>query len=349
LPEITIKTGGDLKPFREIDYKSLRLITERCEASDLKRRFMLKHLDNRWKEGRLFRGRDTTEQKWRLCEGRMMYGDFSDWDGWQYRDPWAAGLWHNPDRLGVPPWNGLRTGHLYIIGEQGVGDEIFFAQAIPACLQLADRVTFEGDPRVIPALTRMGVQNCISSNYVWQGNVKLRKMLPIEADCWIPLGDLPRVFCRLKDVRPPFAVNYITPDPEQVKKYEAYKGRVGISWRGAQGFYRAKEFAQVCENPLSLQYDQSPLESIERPQLDLKEDFEGLLGLLANLSKVYTVSTTVAHMASAMGVDTTVIIAPLNGRHKNMLNWKWSLLKRSPWYPNTKVHQSLREYLAGIR
>lgn len=349
MPDITIGVGGELKPFREIDYKALRLVTERTEASPLKRAFMLKHLRNRYKEGRLYRGRDSTDQKWRLCEGRMMYGDFGDWDGWQYRDPWAAGLWHNPNRLGVPPWNGLRIGHLYIIGEQGVGDEVFFSQAIPACLQLADRVTFEGDPRILPALRRMGVQECISSHYVWEGDKKMRKMLPITGDAWIPLGDLPRVFCRLKGVAPPFAVNYITADPEQVRRYSGYAGRIGISWRGAQGFYTARDFSEVCERPLSLQYDQSPLESVERPDIDLRDDFEGILGLLSNLSHVYTVSTTVAHMASALGVPTTVIIAPLNGRHKNILNWKWSLLPRSPWYPGTRVYQSLGEYLAGIR
>lgn len=278
-----------------------------------------------------------------------MYGDYSDWDGWQYRDPWAAGLWHNPDIKGLKPWNGLKTGHLYIMGEQGVGDEIFFAQCLPACLLLADKVTFEGDPRVIPVLKRMGVHNVISSNYVWDGDKKLRKMLPIEADCWIPLGDLPRVFCRLKDVRPPFAVNYIEPDPEQVKKYEQYKGRTGISWRGAQGFYKARDFKGLAGSPLSLQYDQSALEQVERPQLDLKEDFEGLLRLLANLKEVFTVSTTVAHLASAMGVPTTVILAPMNGRHRNMLPWKWSLLPRSPWYPSTRVFASLKEYLARQR
>lgn len=349
MAEITIGRSGELTPFREIDYKSLRLAVSRGDTTELKRKFMLKSLDNNWKRGRLFKGKESADQRWRLCEGRMMFGDFSDWDGWQYRDPWAAGLWHKPDIKGLKPWNGLKTGHLYVLGEQGVGDEVFFGQCLPGCLKLADKITFEGDPRLIPALTRMGIHNPISSNYVWEGDKKMRKMLPIEADCWIPLGDLPRVFCRLKDVRPPFAVNYITADPEEVKKYEKYKGRTGISWRGAQGFYRAKEFASLVDNPLSLQYDQSRLEQVEAPEINLKEDFEGVLGLLANLKEVFTVSTTVAHLASAMGVPTTVILAPMNGRHRNMLPFKWSLLPRSPWYPSTRVFPSLREYLARLR
>lgn len=355
MPDLRIGVGGALTPFREIDYRAMRLIAERSETTPLKRAFMVKHVDNWWKAGKLFKGRDTAEQKWRLCEARMMLGDFSDWEGWQYRDPWAAHMWHNHETAvrGVKPWDGLRVGHLYVFGEQGVGDEVFFSQCLPFVLNLAERVTYEGDPRLIPALTRMGVHNAVSSNYVMEGNRKMRKMRPVEADAWVALGDIPRYICRLstryEGVRPPFAVKYLQADPEQVKRYERYRGRNGISWRGAQGFYKAKEFSKVTENPLSLQYDQSPLEAVERPEIDLKDDFEGLLGLLANLKSVTTVSTTVAHMASAMGVDTTVILAPYNGRHKNFFNWKWSLLKRSPWYPNTRVYQSLNEFLAERR
>lgn len=313
---------------------------------------LVKGLESKWKAGRLFKGREPTDHKWRMCEARMMLGDFSDWEGWQYRDPWSAGLWHNPLIDGVKPWDGLRVGHLYIIGEQGVGDEVFFGQCLPACLALADKVTFEGDPRLIPALTRMGVQEVISSNYVDVGNDRKRTMLTIKADAWMPLGDLPRVFCRLKGVRPPFAVNYLTADPEQARKYENYKGRIGLSWRGAQGHYKAKDFASLAgQKALSLQYDQSALEPVERPALDLREDFEGLLGLLSNVEKVITVSTTVAHLACALGVKTELILAPLNGRHRNLLPFRWGQGhgKPSSWYPSSVVYSGLNEYLAMNR
>lgn len=341
-----IQLEDGLRPFKEVDYRAMRLILDRCEASPLKRRMLLKKLEKDWRAGRLVSGRQPTQNRKMDCEARLMLGHFTDWDGWQYRDPWAAGLWHNPEIMGMKPWNGLRTGHLYIMGEQGVGDEVFFAQALPACLALADKVTFEGDPRLIPALKRMGVHEVISSDYVWDGFVKSRKMLKFEADAWMASGDLPRVLCRLKDVRPPFAVNYIQPDPEQVKKYERYKGRVGISWRGAQGHYKAGEFQKLAgDKALSLQYDQSPLEKVEKPEgLDLREDFEGVLGLLANLEKIITVSTTVAHLAFASGVAGDLILAPKNGRHQNILNWKYGLNRKTPWYPSANVYQALSEY-----
>jgi len=175
----------------------------------------------------------------------------------------------------------------------------------------------------------------------------------------MPLGDMPRVFCGLKKadtgeqiMRPPFATAYLTADTEEIKKYERYRGRIGVSWRGAQGHYKAKDFAALAgEKALSLQYDQSALEPVEQPELDLKQDFEGLLGLLANLDKVITVSTTVAHLASAMGKKVEVILAPMNGRHRNLLPFRWGRGHGQPssWYPSSRVFSGMSEYLAMNR
>ena len=356
-----VNLPADLSPFADVDYQALRLITERTECSNLKRSVMLRGLESKWKAGRLFKGREPTDHKWRMCEARMMLGDFTDWEGWQYRDPWSAGMWHNATTV-VPdskPWNGLPCKHLYVIGEQGVGDEVFFGQCLPVCLRIAEKVTFEGDPRLEKALYRMGVHEFIPSNYVMEGYIKKRTMLPIKAECWMPLGDMPRVFCSLKKadtgeqmMQPPFAAGYLTADPEQVKKYENYQGRVGLSWRGAQGHYKAREFVSLAgQKAISLQYDQSPLEQVERPDIDLKEDFEGLLGLLANLEKVITVSTTVAHLASAMGKNVEVILAPMNGRHRNLLPFRWGRGHGQPssWYPSSRVFSGMSEYLAMNR
>jgi len=352
---------SDLIPFREIDYRALRFITERTDCSRLKKEVLLRNLESKWREGRLFKGRDPTSHKWRMCEGRMMLGDFTDWEGWQYRDPWAAGMWHNSKTVveGSKPWDGLPCEHLYVIGEQGVGDEIFFGQCLPIALKIAKKVTFEGDPRLEKAIRRMGVHEFVASNYVENNNVIQRTMLKIDAECWMPLGDMPRVFCGVKlastgeqIMAPPFSRNYLAADPLEVKKYERYKGRVGISWRGAQGHYKVREFREIAgAGALSLQYDQSPLEQVEKPDIDLRGDIEGVLGLLANLEKVITVSTTVAHFASAMGVRAEVILAPFNGRHKNILPFRWGrgFGKPSCWYPNSRVYSGLSEYRAMNR
>lgn len=269
----------------------------------------------------------------------MMLGDYSDWRGWEYRDPWVAGLWHNPKKFAIPPWNGRDRGKLYVFGEQGLGDEAFFSSCLLDAMRLCE-VTVETDERLIPVFTRLGVE-CVPAELVEVNGRRGRKQKEPEGDFWIPMGDLPRIF----RTRPPFPNGpYLEADPEQVKRFEGYRGRVGVSWRGAQGEYSWSEFAGLAENPLSLQYDNDWDSEIEVPELDIKNDLEGVLGLLMNLSRVITVSTTVAHFSCALGVPTTVILAPPNGRNANRIPWKWGLNRKNVWYGSAEVYQSLREY-----
>lgn len=315
------------------------LLAERSvDATPLKVEFLRKKLWKAWRQGRLWRGNEPAHQRWRLCEARLTLGEFGDWDGWEYRDPWVAGLWHNPDRFSVPVWDGMKTGTLYVFGEQGLGDEIFFASCLGEAIKRSDKVILETEPRLMSIFERSFPVECRSCEIVEVGDKRGRQQKEPEGDHWIPFGELPRIFRK----RLPFPCGpYLKPDPAEMRKYERYRGRTGISWRGAQGEYRWEELASLADRPLSLQYDHEWDCDLERPELDLHYDLEGLMGLLANLRKVITVSTTVAHLSAAMGVDTTVILAPPNGRNANRFAWKWfAVNNRSAWY-GVKVYASL--------
>jgi hypothetical protein len=133
-----------------------------------------------------------------------------------------------------------------------------------------------------------------------------------------------------------------------VDRYRDFRGRVGISWRGAQGSYQLEQFKNLVPDAFGLQYDLAWDEEIEVPDLDLRDDMEGLCGLLMNLERVVTVSTSVAHFAAALGVKTDVILAPLNGIRKNLLPFKWWNEKdqgKTWWYgPHVRVFRNLDEY-----
>jgi hypothetical protein len=166
---------------------------------------------------------------------------------------------------------------------------------------------------------------------------------------WMALGDILRYFRNDLDSfrrRP-----YIWAKPEEVERFKAFKGRVGISWRGAQGSYALEDFKKAVQEPLGLQYDIGWDEEVEVPELDLRNDLEGLLGLLSNLDRVVTVSTSVAHFAGALGIKTDVILAPLNGIRKNLLPFKWHckpMWPKTPWMgDNVTVYRNLDEYLCG--
>jgi hypothetical protein len=331
--------GTVFKPMREVDYRALRLLTQRSvDARGLKLELALKRLDKAWKQGRLgYPVDEPTDWKWRMCEARFLLGDYSDWSGWEYRDEWPAGLWHNPEGS----WQGQKVSRLFIFGEQGIGDEVCFSQTLLDLKGLADEIVFETEPRLVPILERSLGVKAVPARFEG-GRRKFKK----PDGPWMPLGDIPRNFRR--SLQAFKRRTYLVALPGEVEKYKAYLGRIGISWRGAQGSYKVEEFKKGIEKPLSLQYDLAWDEEVETPSLDLRGDLEGLLGLLSNLERLVTVSTSAAHFSAALGVKTDLILAPMNGVRKNMLPFKWLCEKtpgKTPWYgDHVRIFRNLDEY-----
>lgn len=337
-------------PIREIDYRALRLLTERSvDGSPLKKQMELKRFDKAWREGKLgYPVEVPPDHQWRMCEARMMLGDYSNWNGWEYRSDWSAGLWHNEgswkpfgDLLYQDggSWYGQYVDVLHVYGEQGIGDEVCFAQTLYELKGKVGQVYLETDKRLCDIFQRdIGIR-CIPSVQKEGKRYFRRTEYP-----WMTLGDLLRN--TRKSVQSFIRKPYLTALPEQVEKWSAYKGRVGISWRGAQGSYKLEDFKKLAKDPVGLQYDLAWDEEVERPDLDLRNDIEGIFGLLMNLEKLVTVSTTVAHFAGALGVKVDLILAPLNGIRQNLLPFKWGRGGKTPWYsdavtvfPNIKAYQ----------
>lgn len=335
-------------PLNELNYRALRLMLERSDGSEFQKKREIRKFDRLWKRGQLFHSKEETDlQRWMRCEARFTLGNYSDWSGWQYRDRWAEKIWFkNP--FHVPVWNGKRVKKLYVVGEQGLGDEILFSQCVLDAQKLVDEVVFETQERLQPIFER---SFGIKTTKAIVGADLIRRAQPFEADAWVGLGELPRVFRRLPQqfIRRP----YIKPNDSRLGEMEPYRGRVGISWRGAQGKVDWEKLKKMYPNCISLQYDQKE-EEVEKPHIDLKSDIEGILALVQVLSKVVTVSTTVAHIAASSGVETEVMIAPARtGIRYNLMPWRWLNLscptvpRKSLWYgDNVKVYQNFGEYVA---
>lgn len=342
---------------REVDYRALRLLTQRSlDSTPLKLGMALKKIDKAWARGQLGYPLDEpTEWRWRMCEARMMMGDYSDWSGWEYRSEWSAGMWFNTGRKRllsdgrwveqVPAWQGQEVPELLVYGEQGIGDEVLLVQALGAVRDRVGVIHLETQPRLAGIFERCLGVKCLPVAH----EVREEDGEPIRKICeawipWIPLGDLPRNhFKRFEDFpRKP----YLSALPEQISRFSKYRGRVGISWRGAQGSYPLDEFKSRFPGAVALQYDMGWDEDCEVPEgLDLRDDLEGLCGLLMNLDRLVTVSTSIAHFAGALGVKTDVVLAPLNGIRKNLLPFKWGLQRKTPWYgDHVDVYQSLKDY-----
>lgn len=298
---------------------------------------------------------------WRkaLCCARILMGDFSRWEGWEYRSDYSANLWLNRP-LPIPMWDGSLTDHLFILAEEGIGDEVLFMSLLPEALCRSRKVTVECDQRLESVLRRSFPR---TETLARRGDLSgIRKWLDRSARCaisdtsmsttassaaapsaWLLMGDLARYFRRDKAHFP--GRPYLRPNPERVREMERFRGRTGVSWAGNHGRYTPQAFTACLEQPLNLQYNEtSPL--LEEPGIDLKNDLEGLFALCSVLGRVVTVSTSIAHIAGSVGCPVDVIHAPPNSGGKNdmdILNWKWPEAK-TPWYGSARVFRNLKQY-----
>ena len=237
--------------------------------------------------------------KYNLCCARILQGKFNEWDGWQYRDEWAEAMRYGIQT--IPFWDGFYTDSLVIIGEQGIGDEVLFASLIPEAMVRAKEVTYACDERLVEIIKRS--YHCEARPRY----IDARDDLLGGHTAYIPAADLLPLFRRRKADFPKRP--YLKVSPERVKEFEKYRGRVGVSWRGRHGFIDPSDLG--ISNPLSLQYDTMRFdgsEGIEIPDVDLKNDIEGVVALISVLDKVVTVPTSVMHFAGSIGKKCEVIV-----------------------------------------
>jgi hypothetical protein len=279
-------------------------------------------------------------------------GDYSRWDGWEFRSDYAANCWINRP-LPIPMWDG-RPEHLLVLAEEGIGDEVLFMSLLPEALVRCPKVTVECDVRLKSVLQRsfprtevVGRLGTLTAIREWVG----KESSPPSS--WILMGDLARVFRKDRSHFP--GKPYLRPDPERVKELERFRGRVGVSWAGNHGRYDPSSFLSAItqtsqseaskSGALNLQYDETS-HLLEEPGIDLKNDVEGLFALCSVLGRVVTVSTSIAHIAGSVGCPVDVIHAPPGSGGKNdmdILNWKWPEGK-NPWYGSATAYRNLKQY-----
>lgn len=325
IPRASTRQSGNLS--------ALKLVFDRVDGTDLKRQRMKKSFDKLYKKGR-FKNPGTQEWRHRLSHARMMLNDYSDYDGWQFRGNYASNLiFYN--YLNCPMWQGGLIDRLLLIAEQGVGDEVLFASIIPEALARSKEVIFECDARLVSIFQRSFPRLKCIPRIAESIEASLPRWNAYKADAFLLLADLPMLFRR--------DISHF-PGKPYLKALPGEKlDRVGISWRGRMGEYKPQDFE--VENPLSLQYDLRWDEDVEVPNIDLRNDLEAVFTLCSSLTRIVTVSTSVAHIAASIGCPVDVVLAPKHTGIDNRLNWRWGLKNSTPWYKSVTVYQDLNEYL----
>ncbi|MCC7168078.1 MAG: tetratricopeptide repeat protein [Rhodospirillales bacterium] len=250
-----------------------------------------------------------------------------------------------------PTWDGspLAGRRLLIWREQGLGDEIRAFSCLPDLMarEPGQAIAVECDPRLGEAMARS-----FPSFDIIAGRADRSRLF----DCQIAMSSLVRPLRpRLESFAA--AQPFLIPDPVRIAKWRQRLAalpqgkKIGICWRtglvGANRLWNIsmlEMWQDVLTLPgaqfVSLQYGQGEdeLRSVELRlgiaihrwrDLDLKNDLDDLLALMAGLDLVLTVGTAVNDLAGAVGTPAWVI---LRTPHQDMLG-----TERYPWYPSARV------------
>jgi tetratricopeptide (TPR) repeat protein len=269
----------------------------------------------------------------------------------------------------APLWNGepLEGKHLLVFGEQGLGDEIMFANMLP---DLVDAVGPNGhlqiavDGRLASLFRRSFPQaeiGTLSDRRVYHGEgnqvVRFANFGQEQAkpDYYVPIASTLHILRTHIEDFPHKPV--LKPDPERVAHYrEILKAggdapTIGICWRSMMlGVARQKYYTTldtwkpILQTPgvryVNLQYGDCaddlkqavaahgvPIEVIEG--LDLKLDIEGAAALSAALDLVISAPTAAAAIAGSVGTEVWFLTA--------CVTWPQLGTSEYPWYRKTRA------------
>jgi tetratricopeptide (TPR) repeat protein len=281
----------------------------------------------------------------------LIHGDLArGWAGYEKR--FNAREAHPNRRPQIPLWNGepLAGRRLLVWREQGVGDEFMFSSCYDDLMNLGGSVIIETDPRLVSLFARSFPYATVRAQTCDENANET--LTDLGADLHCPAGSLPRLL-RPQLSRIPHRRSWLQPDPAHVARWRTRIDalgaglKIGICWssemKGEErdvGYTALADWGPILQLPgvriISLQYYDCAAEiaAAERrfggkihrwDDLDQKNDFEGVAGLIAGLDLVATVGTSVGELAAALGTPTWRF-----GGHGD-----WSALGTGcrPWYP----------------
>jgi Glycosyltransferase family 9 (heptosyltransferase) len=282
-----------------------------------------------------------------LSELQLLTGDFeAGWIGREAR--WKTRVTKGYPNLPQPMWLGdgpVEGKTILVFADEGLGDTIQFARYIPVLAARGARVILWVDDPLVSLLSGLsGVSRLLRSS----------EPLP-DFDLHCPIGSLPLAFqTRLETI--PTDVFLPRPAEARVQAWESRlqhrlgprgKLRVGLAWSGNPNHWddnnRSLQLQKL--SPLldldvafvSLQKDPRPDDRKQLEKTDIVDltahltDLAETAALTSCLDLVISVDTGVAHLASALGRPTWILLP-----HRP--DWRW-LLDRddSPWYSSVRL------------
>jgi tetratricopeptide (TPR) repeat protein len=300
-----------------------------------------------------------------IAQAELLNGRFpAAWAAYAMREPRraferAASARGTP--YAPPPLATLSGQSVTLVGEQGLGDTLFFLRWAPFVRAAGATLAFAGDARLHSLLARTHLFGSFSTDAA-------------RAPAPILVGDLPAVAADVD----PLTVASLRIDPlaERVERWRATLNAagphpwIGAVWRAGTPRERSAHalsksvpvdsffatLAPLGGTVVSLQREAAPAElstasrALARDPADFSHasmDLEDLIAVISLLDRHVSVSNTNIHLAAAAGVAADVLV-PFPPE------WRWREHGESPWFPGFRVHRQRcgddwGEALAAIR
>ena len=268
------------------------------------------------------------------------------------------------DRPRWEPGADLAGKSFLVVCEQGLGDEVLFANVLP---DLIERLGPEGklavavETRLVPLFQRSFPFATVGAHATYDVNGRMNRIVPFigdgsTIDLWSPIASLMREFRRSVDAFPA-RPSFLVADPKRVAHWRgvlktAPAGpKVGLLWKSAitkdarhRYFSPFAGWAPVlaqkgvcfvnlqygdCSEELAAAKRDFGVEIWSPPGLDLKQDLDDVAALCCAMDLVVGFANATLNIAAACGVENFLISVP----------GAWTRLGTLtvPWYPKSRV------------
>jgi tetratricopeptide (TPR) repeat protein len=245
------------------------------------------------------------------------------------------------------------TRRVLVWAEQGVGDEVMFGGLLEEFRGLCGEMVLQVDRRLMGLFGRSlpGVK-------VYERGQEVPES---DYDEQIPMGSLGKWLRPTRESFEGKGGRYLRAQEGLGKRLREELGvlagqrLVGLSWRsasvdtGAARSLKLKELVGALAGVpgvrfLNLQYGdvreeieelsrESGVEVLSHPEIDNREDLEGLAGLIEGCDLVVSVGNATAHLSGALGQRTWVLLPYVAG-------WRWLHEgERCPWYQSVRLYR----------
>jgi len=277
------------------------------------------------------------------------------WEKYEWR--WKCHDFPSENRnFPQPPWDGtgLSNKSVLVWTEQGIGDEIMFANMLDTLSWMADKIITECEERLVPLFQR----SFPKIQFVVREQKPNPMLLDRDIDYQVPIGSLAQ-WLRRNESQFPKKESYLSASSEKASQLQdKYKGLtddrflVGISWKSINHGVE-KEKSTILENwtPIlsqpdcffvNLQYGDIEQEISEYysstgiliytdQEINPLTNLDDFAAQISALDLVISISNTTVHMSGALGKKVWTLLPYVP-------DWRWMLKREdTPWYPTMKL------------